>query len=58
MKLTPSEFFDLVKVIRMLYGVKIATYVYEKNMELFTGFSPESFANLVASATMESTREN
>lgn len=36
-KLSLSEFLDNVKVIRMLYGVTIATLYYEKNINEFFG---------------------
>lgn len=46
MKLTLNEFLDNVKVIRMLYGVQIATAYYEKNIEEF--FGKESLITLQA----------
>lgn len=37
MKISYSEFLDTVKVLRMLYGVNVATVYFERNFEEFTG---------------------
>lgn len=48
--LTISEFFGLIRCIRMLYGLEQATYIFEQNLEEFTGVSIDVFKETLKKA--------
>lgn len=50
MKLTSDEFFNLVKVIRMLYGLSIAERFFLKNIETFTGITKKDLQSMIQNA--------
>jgi len=45
-KVSISDFLDIVKVIRMLYGIDPAKTFFEKNMLNFTGYEPKDLHRL------------
>jgi len=56
--LTVNEFLQLVKVIRMLYGVQLADKFFKSNMQMFTGFSTSDLQRLAGRDTVQATHEN
>lgn len=47
MKLSPDEFFNLVKVIRMIYGLSISEQFFLKNIETFTGITKNDLQAMI-----------
>lgn len=56
-KITLSEYMDLTKVIRMLYGVNVATIFFEQNFKEFTGVDINTLSNLKKRAKLDTTSE-
>ena len=56
-KITLSEYMDLTKVIRMLYGVNVATVFFEQNFKEFTGSDINTLSNLKKRAKLAITIE-
>jgi len=38
-EMTLSEFYDMTRCVRMIYGIEPATRFFETNIEEFTGFA-------------------
>lgn len=57
-RLTTEEFNDLIKIIRMLYGVQAATYIFERNSKEFYNFSAEVLHKIPETYKVESPRAN
>lgn len=51
------EFLNLVKVMRMLYGVEVAKRYFEKNLFEFTGHTLSELEKLKRDARIEVTHE-
>jgi len=56
-KVSISDFLDIVKVIRMLYGLDPAKTFFEKNMLNFTGYEPKDLHRLGKVDTITVTSE-
>lgn len=41
-----DHFLKLVTVLKVLYGAKVATYFFEKNIDLYYDLTSESLQNL------------
>lgn len=57
-KITLSDYMDLTKVIRMLYGVSVATTFFEQNFKEFTGADINTLSNLKKRAKLDTTLED
>lgn len=57
MKLTLDDFLHLTKVLRMLYGVQLATYFFETNFEEFTGIKLDRLHHLLSHDKLSTTQD-
>lgn len=60
-EITLLQFLTIVRVMRMLYGVQVATKYFEDNLETFTGHTIQDLKRLLEqkhSARLQVTQED